>query len=282
MRVLVTGGAGMLAHDVLPLLGDHEVTAVTREDCDLNDPTAVSALLNRHRPQRIFHLAAYTDVDGCEGDPARAMRDNAGATENVARGAAQVGAHLLFISTDYVFDGRAAVPVPPDARIRPINEYGRSKRAAEKAILEVEGDSLIVRTSWLIGVQGRNFVEAIRGRAREGGSLRVVDDQRGSPTFTFDLAPALVELGLAGETGTLHLTNSGECTWFDLAVEILRQEGLENPIERATTQEIGRPAARPAYSVLDNSAAIAILGRPLPQWQSSLSRYLKQRPAEVS
>lgn len=281
MRVLVTGGAGMLAHDVLPLLQNHETTAVTRKECDLGDPHAVETLVERLQPQRIFHLAAYTDVDGCEGDPQRATRDNADATENLARAAVAAGAHLLFVSTDYVFDGKATTPIPADAAIRPINEYGRSKRKAEEAIVTAGGKSLIVRTSWLIGSQGKNFVDAIRKRAHSGAPLRVVDDQRGSPTFTPDLAQALVQLGLKGETGVLHLTNSGECTWFDLAVEILRQDGLDNPIERSSTQEIGRPAARPTYSVLDNSAAIAILGKPLPEWQSSLSRYLKPRAAEV-
>ena len=126
---------------------------------------------------------------------------------------------------------------------------------------------------------GRNFVETIRARAHEGQSLRVVDDQRGSPTFTFDLAPALLSLGMGGHTGVLHLGNSGECTWFDLAAEILRLEGLEVPLDRATSEEISRPAPRPAYSVLDNSAANAILGRPLPPWQDSLARYLQMKPA---
>jgi dTDP-4-dehydrorhamnose reductase len=274
----VTGSAGMLGRDLVQLLQGHEVRAIDIDDADLADADELSAALGNFHPGVIFHLAAYTDVDGCERHPERAHRNNAVATGNIARRAAADDALLVFVSTDYVFDGSATVPVPPGAPTRPLSGYGRSKLEAEDEMRAAGGRSLIVRTSWLIGPHGRNFVEAIRARAHEGQPLRVVDDQRGSPTFTFDLAPALLALGAGGHTGLLHLSNSGECTWFGLAAEILRLEGLEVPLERATSEEITRPAPRPAYSVLDNSAANAILGKPLPPWQDSLARYLQMKP----
>lgn len=282
MQVLVTGGAGMLAGDVIARLEGHETRVLTRQDADLADDTALRRAVDGFRPRVIFHLAAYTDVDGCEREPERATRDNVVATRNVAALARSLDALILFVSTDYVFDGAATSPVPPEAAARPINRYGRSKWQAEEEVRGTGGRFLIVRTSWLIGLHGRNFVEAIRMRARRGQPLRVVDDQRGSPTFSFDLAAGLCRFADRGCTGVVHLTNQGECTWFDLAAEIVRQEGHEVKLTRVTSDEFPRPARRPAYSVLDNSAAIAILGSPLPPWQESLSRYLEMKPAAKS
>jgi dTDP-4-dehydrorhamnose reductase len=279
VRILVTGSAGMLGRDLVPLIQAHDVRAIDIEDADLAEAGELEAALGNFHPGLVFHLAAYTDVDGCERHPERAHRSNVVATANLARRAAADDALLVLISTDYVFDGSARAPIPPETPTHPLSEYGRTKLGAEEAVRAAGGRHLIVRIPWLIGPHGRNFVEAIRSRARQGQPLRVVDDQRGSPTFTFDLAPALLSLGVGGHTGVLHLSNSGECTWFDLAAEILRLEGFEVPLERATTGEIGRPAPRPAYSVLDNSAANAILGKPLPPWQESLARYLKMKPA---
>jgi dTDP-4-dehydrorhamnose reductase len=280
MRILVTGSAGMLGRDLVPLLQGHDVRAIDIDDADLAEEEELSRALGNFNPEIILHLAAYTDVDGCERHPDRAHRNNAVATGNLARRAVADDALIVLVSTDYVFDGSALAPIPPDTERRPLSEYGRSKLEAEREVEKSGARSLIVRTSWLIGPGGRNFVEAIRNRAREGKPLRVVDDQRGSPTFTFDLAPALISLGLGGHTGVLHLTNQGECTWFELAAEILKLEGLEVPLEPTTTEEIGRPAPRPAYSVLDNSAANAILGRPLPPWREALARYLRLKPVE--
>lgn len=278
MRLAVTGAGGMLGRDFVAAAAGHDVLALERQDADLADPGAVERALDSFAPAVVFHLAAYTDVDGCERDPGRARRDNAEATAVVARWAAAHGARLVFVSTDYVFDGSARAPIPPASPVAPLNEYGRSKAAAERAVAEAGGESLIVRTSWLIGPHGRNFVEAIRTRALSGQPLAVVDDQRGSPTFTFDLAPALLELGLGGERGILHLANAGECTWYDLAVEAARIEGWGVPVERTTTQALGRPARRPAYSVLDCERAIRVLGRALPPWRESLAEYFRRRP----
>lgn len=278
MRLAVTGATGMLGQDFLPIATAHTLLALDRRHADLAEAAAVDEVLAPFRPDVVFHFAAYTDVDGCERDPARARRDNAQATANVAGWAAAHGARLLFLSTDYVFEGIQRSPIPPEAPTAPINEYGRSKEGAERAVGAAGGDALVVRTSWLIGPHGRNFVEAIRARGRAGAPLTVVDDQRGSPTFTFDLAPALLELGLGGERGTLHLTNEGDCTWHELALEVVRLEGWRVPVARATTAALGRPARRPAYSVLDCSRAVRVLGRALPPWPRSLAEYLRRAP----
>lgn len=278
MRLAVTGAGGMLGRDFLEAAAGHEMLPLTRRHADLAEPDAVERALSPFRPALVVHLAAYTDVDGCERRPERARRDNTEATAVVAAWAAAHGARLLFVSTDYVFDGSARSPIPPEAPVAPLNEYGRSKAAAERAVAEAGADALIVRTSWLIGPHGRNFVESIRARAAAGEPLAVVDDQRGSPTFTFDFAPALLELGLGGERGILHLTNQGECTWHELALEVARQEGWGASVARTTSRALGRPARRPAYSVLDCGRAIRVLGRALPPWRESLAEYLRRRP----
>lgn len=272
----------MLGRDLVPLLGDYDVLALTRRDADLADETAFDRRLADYRADVVFHTAAYTDVDGCELDPERARRDNVVATAHVARRAALWNATLVHVSTDYVFDGTQTSPIRPDTRTHPLSIYGETKLAAEQAVQAAGGRSLIVRTAWLVGTHGKNFVEAVRERARRGESLRVVNDQRGSPTFTFDLAVALLGLVERGALGVLHVTNQGECTRYQQAVEIVRQEGLPAQIVPVTSAEMPRPARRPAYSVLDNSAAIAILGAPLPPWTESLARYLRMKPAPVA
>jgi dTDP-4-dehydrorhamnose reductase len=275
MRILVTGGHGMLGQDLVPLLeaAGHEPWAPTHAEVALEDKGALEAWLGARRPERVFHLAAYTDVDGCERDPARARRSNVTASEQVAALAFKWDAELLALSTDYVFDGSACAPIPESALPAPLNVYGRTKQEAEEAIRKVVRRHWIVRVSWLCGPHGRNFIEAIRSRIAAGQPLAVVDDQRGRPTFTFDLAPALVRLTERAEPGTYHLANRGECTWYEFAAEIVRLSGASVPLRRTTTLELNRPAQRPGYSVLDTSKAVAALGADLPTWQDALARY---------
>jgi dTDP-4-dehydrorhamnose reductase len=278
VRVVVTGAAGMLGRDLLAALAGEETLALTRREADLADPGAFARAAEPFRPEVIVHTAAYADVDGCERDPARAERDNVTATRHVAELAARAGAWLLHVSTDYVFDGEGRRPYRPDDPTGPLSVYGKSKLAAEEAVRASGARAAIVRTAWLVGTQGNNFVEAVRQRARAGQGLRVVSDQRGTPTFAFDLAPALVALSRVCPEGVLHVTNQGECTRFEQAAEILRLEQRSVPLTPITSEENPRPARRPKYSVLDNSAANAILGKPLPPWQESLARYLRMRP----
>ena len=286
MRIAVAGGGGMLGRDLVPRLaalpGGHAVRVLDRPEVDLAEAAALESALAGFAPDLIYDLAAMTDVDGCELDPVQAERDNVTAAANLADLAARHGALLVFISTDYVFDGTARVAIPPGAPVSPLSVYGRTKLAGERAVQARCARWLIVRTAWLVGVHGRNFVEAVRERAARGLPLEVVDDQRGTPTFTFDLAPALVTLGLGGHTGVLHVTNQGECSRYEQAAEILRLEGRRVPLAAVKSDRYPRPARRPAYSVLDNTAANAILGTPLPPWHESLARYLKLRPAPAS
>lgn len=282
----MAGGAGMLGHDLVARLaahpGGHAVHVLDRPEVDLAEPASLARGLAGFAPELVYHLAAMTDVDGCELDPARAERDNVTAAAHVAAAAAHHGALVVYVSTDYVFDGTATAPIPPDAPVNPISVYGRTKLAGERAVQAGCPRWLIVRTAWLVGPHGRNFVEAVRERAARGLPLEVVDDQRGTPTFTFDLAPALVTLGLGGHTGVLHVTNQGECTRYEQAVEILRLAGLRVPLTAVKSDRHPLPARRPAYSVLDNSAANAILGGALPPWRESLARYLEMRPGPAA
>jgi dTDP-4-dehydrorhamnose reductase len=273
--VLVTGGHGMLGQDLVPLLAaqGHDVLAPTHAEVALEDKGALEAWLGARRPQRVFHLAAYTDVDGCERDPARARRSNVLASDQVAALAFKWDAELLAMSTDYVFDGSADTPIPPTALPAPLNVYGRTKHEGEEAVRRLVARHWIVRVSWLCGPHGRNFIAAIQARIAAGQPLSVVDDQKGCPTFTYDLAPALARLPEVASPGTYHLANRGACTWYEFAAEILRRSGASVPLKRTTTLELNRPALRPGYSVLDTSKAVLALGADLPTWQDALARY---------
>ena len=285
MKVLVTGAAGMLGTDLMEAgraLRGAELRGFRRQDADLAECGALAQAAREFPAELIIHAAAYADVDGCEQNPERAWRENVEATRNVTAYAAERGALLVHVSTDYVFDGTATRPIPIDAPTSPVNTYGATKLEAEKVVKASGARFLIVRTAWLIGVHGPNFVEAIRKRARTDPVLHVVDDQRGTPTFTFDLAPALLELGQGKHEGVLHLTNAGECTRYEQAQEIIRLDGLGARVEPVSSEAFPRPARRPQYSVLDNSAANAILGKPLPSWRDSLAKYLRLRPAPVA
>lgn len=275
MKILVTGGHGMLGQDLLPLLeqAGHEVRAPRHAETFLEEKGALETWLGSWTPERVYHLAAYTDVDGCEKDEPRAKASNALATERVAALAFRWDAGLVYLSTDYVFDGCSRTPIRPDAHPAPLNVYGRTKLAGEEAVRRIVSRHWIVRVSWLCGPHGKNFVEAIKARIAAGQQLSVVDDQRGCPTFTFDVAPALVSLPEVAAPGIYHVANGGSCTWYEFAAEILRRSGQSLPIKRTTTLELNRPALRPGYSVLDTTKADEALGGPLPTWQDALERY---------
>jgi dTDP-4-dehydrorhamnose reductase len=275
MRVLLIGANGMLGKDILQEWTGDELVPATSRDADIRNPEKVERLMAGTRPGWILLTAAYTDVDGSERDPDAAFAVNHKGTENVARSARKYGAKVMYISTDYVFDGNGKRPYEPSDPIAPIGVYGASKAAGEKAIQENLTDWCIVRTSWLFGASGQCFPEKILRAAETRPELSVVSDQTGSPTFTRDLARAMQGIVRADGRGFISVTNAGTCSWFEFASEILRQAGKTNPVKPIDTVQAARAAKRPAYSVL-SSAALDALGIKVRHWREALPPYLEE------
>jgi dTDP-4-dehydrorhamnose reductase len=275
MRVLLIGANGMLGRDVLQEWTVDELIPSASRDADTRNPEEVEGLIAGVRPEWILLTAAYTDVDGSERDPDAAFAVNQKGTENVAKSARKCGAKLMYISTDYVFDGHGTRPYEPSDPIAPIGVYGASKAAGEKAIQENLTEWCIVRTSWLFGASGQCFPEKILRAAETRPELSVVSDQVGSPTFTRDLARAMHSLVHADARGFVSVTNAGTCSWFEFAKEILRQAGKTNPVNPIDTVQAARAAKRPAYSVL-SPAALHALGIKVRHWQEALPPYLEE------
>ncbi len=271
MRLLVPGAAGMLGRDVVAAAGDagHEVVALARADLDITDAGAVRAAVSEARPDAIINCAAWTDVDGAEADEADATAVNGAGAGNLA--AAAGDALVVHVSTDYVFDGEASEPYPESAVTGPRSGYGRSKLAGELAVASASDRAAIVRSSWLFGPHGRNFVDTMRRLGAERDALAVVDDQVGCPTYTGHLAPALVEVAERGLTGVLHVAGRGRCSWFDLAVATFEENCLRCDVRRQSTADAGRPAPRPAFSALASTRSDAPV---LPPWREGLRAHL--------
>ena len=278
MRVLVTGAKGMLANALLPCLtSQHQVTGVDLNDFDISQEAAVQKAFRDLRPEFVYHLAAYTDVDGCEASPQLAMQVNADGTANLARSCAEIGAAMLYVSTDYVFDGSGQRPWREDDTPNPLSVYGKSKLQGEQAVAKYLKPHLIVRSSWLFGPKGKNFVSTILKLVAERDDLRVVSDQRGSPTYTRHLAVKLAELIDCKDYGIYHVTGSGSCSWFEFTQAILKSSGFNHVrVVPISTQESARRAPRPAFSVLENRRlAVSHLGL-LPRWDEGLAEYLRE------
>jgi dTDP-4-dehydrorhamnose reductase len=278
VNLIVTGAAGMLAKALVPALeaAGHDVLAPVEAQFDVTSPPASLVHdIEAWRTDWVIHLAAFTKVDDCESQPETAHAVNAEGSRNVAIAAHQAGAGVVALSTDYVFDGRGTTPYREDHPAAPQSVYGRTKWEGEQAVRETVSRHQIVRTAWLYGAGGPNFVDTILRKARAGERLRVVDDQRGSPTFTVDLAEGLTRLLATGRAGTFHCTNSGDCTWYDLAAHVIARAGLQIPLERTDSAGFPRPAKRPAYSVLSNAAFEAATGWRMPHWKDAVDRYLE-------
>jgi dTDP-4-dehydrorhamnose reductase len=277
MRVVLTGAGGLVARALIPALegAGHDVLPLRRADADITDFAGLHHALTNFKPEWVVNLAAYTKVDDAETHADHAYLVNALGARNVALAALEAGAAILHLSTDYVFDGIAAAPRREYDPPAPRSVYGISKLAGERAVCEVSTRHLIVRTAWLYGHGGSHFVSAILKKARAGEPVAVVDDQRGSPTFTHDLAAQLVRLIAARQYGTYHVTNSGECTWWDFAALVLSRSKLPAPA-RTTTSALGRPAPRPAHSVLSNLLAERATGAVMPGWEDAATRYLAE------
>lgn len=280
MRVLVTGAAGQLGRDVVLDAGARgdEVFASDRGDLDITDRGAVLGAITSLRPDAVVHCAAWTAVDACESDPDRAFAVNGLAVRWIAEACHRTGAHLVHVSTDYVFDGAKPTPYVEWDATHPIGVYGRSKLAGEREALALGPDAAVVRTSWVCGAHGSNMVKTIARLAREREELAFVDDQIGHPTFTADLAPMLRRIALDRRSGVHHVTNQGVVSWFEFAQAVVGALGKDPQMVRpiSTAQLIPpRPAARPANSVLDN-AMLRAAGLPLlPDFRESLAAVVR-------
>jgi dTDP-4-dehydrorhamnose reductase len=276
MKVTIFGATGLLGQALMNEWTTDEVIGLSSKDADVRDPQQVFAAVQRTRPDWIVLSAAYTDVDGCEANREQAFEVNCGGAVNVARAAKEFGAKLLFVSTDYVFDGKNTTPYETDAIRAPRSVYGQSKAEAEVLIIQILPEVCIVRTSWLFGMGGKCFPDTILKLAEKRSEIDVVSDQRGSPTYTVDLARAIIQLCHAGATGIVHATNRGECSWFDFAEEIVRRSELNTVVRPTTSAKFVRPAERPQYSVL-SPQSLEKYAVVLPTWQDALGHYLLAR-----
>ncbi len=278
MRILVTGAGGLLGHAVVRAAEDagHDVRAFPRSRLDVTDPDEVERRLGAEKPEVVIHCAAYTAVDRAEQESDQAMSVNRDGTRNVAMAAAQVGATVVYPSTDYVFNGRANTPYRPDDETSPLNAYGVSKLAGEQVLAMSRCTWMVVRTSWLYGPGGRDFVDVVLERGERPGGMAVVADQVGCPTWTGSLAPGIVELAEAGASGTYHLCDAGQASWLEFARKVVEEAGIDLEFTGTSTLAWGAPAERPPYSVLDCSKVETTLGRPMTPWPKSLRSDLSE------
>jgi dTDP-4-dehydrorhamnose reductase len=276
MRVLLFGSSGLLGKALMREWDEDAVTGLGSRHADIRDAERIRKVTHEARPDWIILSAAYTDVDGCESNTELAFAVNRDGAANVAAAAKEVGSRLLFLSSDYVFDGKKTTPYETNDPRNPQSVYGRTKAEAETQLLALLPDCCIVRTSWLFGAGGKCFPDTILKLAASRPALDVVNDQRGSPTYVIDLARAIVSLCRKNAQGIVHATNAGNCTWFEFAQEIVQSAGLTTNVRPTSSERMARPAPRPAYSVLSPSALNA-LGISTPSWPDALRRYLEQR-----
>ena len=275
MRVLVTGGKGQLGQALAGALVQEEVTALGHDDLDVTEKPAVAEAVRGIRPEVVIHAAAWTDTIGCESDPERAIAVNATGAGYVAEACAAVGATMVYVSSNEVFDGEALEPYAENAQALPLNSYGLSKLAGERAVAMVLERHAIVRTSWLYGPGRLSFPEKVLARAREDGKLRMVTDEVASPTCTLDLAAAIARLITTEPRGVFHLVNVGGCSRLEWAEAILETAGMaEVQVEAVTQADFGAPCRKPAFSVLANSRAAA-RGIELRPWRVALDDYFR-------
>jgi dTDP-4-dehydrorhamnose reductase len=278
MLVLVTGVNGQLGYDVVKELTakGHEAVGVDRSQLDITDEAAVSSYVQNLKPEAIIHCAAYTNVDAAESDKEGAYKVNALGTKYLAEAAKFVDAKMVYVSTDYVFDGNGTEPYEVDHPTSPLGVYGETKLDGEIILQDTLEKYFIVRTAWVYGINGNNFVKTMLKLAQDRNELGVVYDQVGSPTYTVDLAKFLVELVVSNKYGIYHASNEGVCSWHEFAVEIFKQAGLDIKVNPLTSEEFPRPAARPKYSVLSKKKIVDQGFTPMRDWKEALKDYLKE------
>jgi dTDP-4-dehydrorhamnose reductase len=276
MKAMVLGASGLLGKVLMREWTRDEVVGLASRDLDIRDADKVQEVLHKARPEWIVLAAAYTNVDDCESHPELAMAVNRDGPVNVAQAAKRIGAKLLFISSDYVFDGKKTSPYETEDPRNPQSAYGRSKAEAEVRLLEVLPECCIARTSWLFGPDGKCFPDTILKLAANRPTLDVVDDQRGCPTYSVDLSRAIIGLCRNHARGIVHVTNASDCSWFEFAREIVKGGGFATEVRPVSSQQMARPAPRPAYSVL-SPKSLREYGITMPTWQDALQRYLQER-----
>ncbi|MGL6202516.1 MAG: dTDP-4-dehydrorhamnose reductase [Lachnospiraceae bacterium] len=277
MRVLVTGAKGQLGHDIVnELMGrDHEAVGVDIEEMDITDAKAVRKVIEEAGVESVIHCAAYTAVDAAEDHEELCRRINVGGTENIARVCGELGLKMIYISTDYVFDGEGERPWEPDDERKPLNVYGKSKYEGELAVEKYVEKFYVVRIAWVFGVNGKNFVKTMLNLGRTQEQINVVNDQYGSPTYTFDLARLLVDMVETDKYGRYHATNEGICTWYEFAREIFRQADIDVTVIPVLSEQLPNKARRPHNSRMNKDKLDANDFVRLPAWQDALGRYLQ-------
>ncbi len=279
MKVLVTGVKGQLGYDVVNELTKrgHEAVGVDVDEMDITDGDACRQVITEANPDAVIHCAAYTAVDAAEDNVDLCRRVNADGTRNIALVCRDLDIKMVYISTDYVFDGQGTRPWEPDDARDPLNVYGVTKCEGEMAVEELVKKFFIVRIAWVFGVNGKNFIRTMLRLGKERGAVSVVDDQIGSPTYTYDLARLLVDMTESEHYGRYHATNEGFCSWYEFACEIFKQAGMaEVKVTPVDSSQFPAKAKRPMNSRMDKSKLAANGFEPLPAWQDALNRYLKE------
>jgi dTDP-4-dehydrorhamnose reductase len=276
--VLVTGAEGQLGSDLVLLLvlSGYKVFGMGKSELDITNEEEVNKVVSFLKPEIIIHCAAYTQVDNAESDSDTVFLINGIGTRNIAIAAESNHSKLIYISTDYVFDGCSTTAYHEFSPVTPINIYGTSKLAGEMMVRDFHSKFFIVRTSWIFGVNGNNFVKTMLQLSKEREQLKVVHDQIGCPTYTVDLSKCIIQLMETNKYGIYHVSNSGSCSWFDFAKEIFEQTKIPIKLEPCTTDEFPRPAKRPKYSILDHMSLRINNFEPMPHWKSALTRFLLQ------
>ena len=277
MRVLVTGVKGQLGYDVMNELAGrgHEGIGVDIQEMDITDAASVEKVITEAAPDAVIHCAAYTAVDAAEDNVDLCRRVNAGGTENIARVCKALNCKMMYISTDYVFNGQGTRPWEPDDKREPMNVYGQTKYEGELAVETLE-KFFLVRIAWVFGVNGKNFIKTMLNLGKTRDHLTVVADQIGSPTYTYDLARLLVDMIETDKYGRYHATNEGLCSWYEFACEIFKQAGMNVTVSPVTSDQYPAKAKRPMNSRMDKSKLDEMGFKRLPSWQDALGRYLKE------
>jgi dTDP-4-dehydrorhamnose reductase len=275
VRIALTGSDGMLGSDITEVFTDIELITFTLRDFDITDLDTSTKKIKETKPDCLIHAAAYTDVDGCELNPDKAYLVNGIGTRNVVIACEEVHCPVVYISTDYIFDGKKKEPYNEWDIPNPLNKYGFSKLIGENFVTSLTNRFYIVRTSWLYGKNGKNFVDTILRLMSERKEVEVVDDQKGSPTYTYDLAVTLREL-IGKGFGIYHISNTSQCSWYEFALEIAKLKGMNTNIKPITSEKFKRPAQRSSFSVLENTMLRLEGIKELRPWKEALKEYLEQ------